>query len=159
MLMANSVEGRFPFLDPDVVTYCNALPSSYKLHVLDEKHVLKRAVADLVPAEILDRPKQPYRAPDASSFLGSAAPDYVDDVLAPERIREAGVFHPAGVAALLAKCRAMKERAPLSNADNMAFVGVLSTQLLWERFVRSRPDAQPLREDEVGTRIDRSAAS
>jgi asparagine synthase (glutamine-hydrolysing) len=156
MLMANSVEGRFPFLDVDVVNYCNALPSTYKLHVLDEKHVLKRAVADLVPAEILDRPKQPYRAPDAPSFLGADAPSYVEDVLAPSRIEEAGIFDPAGIASLLAKCRAAKERAPLSNADNMAFVGVLSTQLLWEQFVRSRPDVPAIPEDEVGTRIDRS---
>ena len=153
MLMANSVEGRFPFLDPDVVAYCDALPSTHKLHVLDEKHVLKRAVADLVPSEILLRPKQPYRAPDAASFLGGAAPDYVDDVLAPARIAEAGVFDPSGVAALLAKCRAAQEPATLSNADNMAFVGVLSTQLLWEQFVRTRPGSMPVTEQEIGTRV------
>ena len=156
MLMANSVEGRFPFLDPDVVAYSNALPSTFKLHVLDEKHVLKRAVADLVPAEILNRPKQPYRAPDAASFLGSAAPDYLDDVLAPARVVEAGIFEPGGVAALLAKCRGAQADRPLSNADNMAFVGVLSTQLLWESLVRSRPDARPLREDEIKTRVNGS---
>ena len=107
----------------NVVEFCNALPSSYKLKVLDEKHVLKRAVSDLVPAEILDRPKQPYRAPDAASFLGEASPEYVDDVLSPSRVEEAGVFDPSSVAALLAKCRSVGERAPLSNADNMAFVG------------------------------------
>ena len=45
MLMAHSVEGRFPFLDPDVVALANSLPPSYKLRVLDEKHVLKRAAA------------------------------------------------------------------------------------------------------------------
>jgi asparagine synthase (glutamine-hydrolysing) len=157
MLMANSVEGRFPFLDPDVVAFCNALPSVDKLHVLDEKHVLKRAVADLVPAEILERPKQPYRAPDAASFIGDAAPEYVDDVLAPARVAEAGAFDPESVTALLAKCRAVRGPAPLSNADNMAFVGVLSTQLLWETFVKSRPDGPALSEDEVGTRVNRSA--
>jgi asparagine synthase (glutamine-hydrolysing) len=158
MLMANSVEGRFPFLDPDVVAFCNALPSADKLHVLDEKHVLKRAVEDLVPAAILERPKQPYRAPDAASFVGDAAPGYVDDVLAPSRVTEAGLFDPASVGALLAKCRAARGPVPLSNADNMAFVGVLSTQLLWESFVEARPDPPELREDEVGTRVNRSAS-
>jgi asparagine synthase (glutamine-hydrolysing) len=153
MLMANSVEGRFPFLDPEVVAYCDALPSTYKLHVLDEKHVLKRAVRDLVPSEILERPKQPYRAPDAPSFLGAAAADYLDDVLAPARIAAAGIFEPAGVATLLAKLRAAGEDAPLSNADNMAFVGVLSTQLLWEQLVDARPSAAPVAEREIGTRI------
>ena len=70
MLMAHSVEGRFPFLDVDVVELANALPASSKLRGLDEKHVLKRAAAGLVPEEIIRRPKQPYRAPDALSFVG-----------------------------------------------------------------------------------------
>src|SRR5205823_8913124 len=69
MLMAHSVEGRFPFLDRDVAALANRLPSDYKLRVLDEKHVLKRAARDLIPPEILARPKQPYRAPDALSFV------------------------------------------------------------------------------------------
>lgn len=154
MLMAHSVEGRFPFLDPDVVAYCDALPSTVKLHVLDEKHVLKRAVQDIVPPEILDRPKQPYRAPDAPSFFGSGAPGYVDDVLAPARLAEAGVFEPQAIAGLVAKCRAAEAKGALSNADNMAFVGVLSTQLLWEQLVRARSRTQPVGEDEIGTRVE-----
>jgi len=155
MLMAHSVEGRFPFLDPDVVEFCNALPSSFKLRVLDEKHVLKRAVRDLVPPEILERPKQPYRAPDAASFVGDAAPDYVDDVLDPASVEEAGLFDSRGVAGLLAKCRAAGGDAPLSNADNMAFVGILSTQLLWESFVKRRPETEVLPEERIGTRVNR----
>ena len=63
---------------------------------------------------------------------------------------------PSVVSALLAKCRSVRGQAPLSNADNMAFVGVLSTQLLWESFVRSRPEAPELREEQVGTRVNRS---
>ena len=43
MLMGNSVEGRFPFLDAEVMELANGLPAAYKLKVLDEKHVLKRA--------------------------------------------------------------------------------------------------------------------
>ena len=74
MLMAHSVEGRFPFLDVDLVELANSLPPTYKLRGLDEKHVLKRAAAGLVPDEIIRRSKQPYRAPDALSFVGSDAP-------------------------------------------------------------------------------------
>src|SRR6185295_2651420 len=65
MLMAHAVEGRFPFLDPQVAALADSLPAAYKLRVLDEKHVLKRAARDLVPEAILRRKKQPYRAPDA----------------------------------------------------------------------------------------------
>src|SRR5699024_4226332 len=66
MLMASSVEGRFPFLDAHVVELAGRLPSRHKLLGLDEKHILKRAFADLLPTEVLRRPKQPYRAPDAA---------------------------------------------------------------------------------------------
>ena len=71
MLMANSVEGRFPFLDRDVVDFANALPARHKLFGLEEKYLLKRAFADLVPDDIIHRPKQPYRAPDAASFFAA----------------------------------------------------------------------------------------
>ena len=69
MLMANSVEGRFPFLDRDVVDFANQLPARHKLFGLEEKYLLKRAFADLVPEEILDRPSSltGLRMPRASS--------------------------------------------------------------------------------------------
>src|SRR5204862_5570091 len=73
MLMAHSVEGRFPFLDPDVIDLAHSLPDTAKLRVLDEKHVLKRVARSLVPREIIARKKQPYRAPDALSFVSAAA--------------------------------------------------------------------------------------
>jgi asparagine synthase (glutamine-hydrolysing) len=51
MLMGNSVEGRFPFLDKNVIALANSLPPSFKLKVLDEKHVLKRVSKDLAAAQ------------------------------------------------------------------------------------------------------------
>lgn len=153
MLMAHSVEGRFPFLDPEVVEFANALPPSCKLHVLDEKHVLKRAARDLIPREIVERPKQPYRAPEAPSFVGADAPDYVDALLGSEALEGAGVFEAAPVTALLAKCRQHGGGGRLSNADNMAFLGVLSTQLLWHAFIRARREPTPIDEGRIGTRV------
>jgi len=138
MLMAHSIEGRFPFLDKDVVALADSLPPAYKLRVLDEKHVVKRASRGLVAAEILSRPKQPYRAPDAASFAGANRPDYVEALLAEASVREAGVFEPGAVARLWAKCKAQAD-GEFSNADNMALTGVLSTQFLHHHFVRSRP--------------------
>jgi len=144
MLMANSVEGRFPFLDKDVVALANALPDEYKLHVLDEKHVLKRIGADFLPPEVVNRPKQPYRAPDAASFFGDGAPSWIDDVTSERSVRAAGIFEPRAVAALFAKGRARASDAPFSNADNMGVVGVLSTQLLHQSFVATAPPIQPV---------------
>jgi asparagine synthase (glutamine-hydrolysing) len=136
MLMAHSIEGRFPFLDIHVAALANTLPPAYKLRVLDEKHVLKRAAADLVPREILRRSKQPYRAPGAAAFCGRGdrAPAWIAEQLDPAAIRAAGVFDPDAVARLWAKCRAGGEAA-LSNADDMALTGVLSTQLLHHELI------------------------
>ncbi|MCK5797900.1 MAG: asparagine synthase (glutamine-hydrolyzing), partial [Deltaproteobacteria bacterium] len=140
MLMGNSVEGRFPFLDPNVIDLANALPPEAKLHVLDEKHLLKQAAKDLLPASILQRPKQPYRAPDAQSFVQDDAPAYIAEVTSEEAIEAAGVFHPKGVARLFAKMQRMRDKTP-SNADNMAVVGILSTQLLDRFFIRGEGPA------------------
>ncbi|MCA0318816.1 MAG: asparagine synthase (glutamine-hydrolyzing) [Proteobacteria bacterium] len=143
MLMAHSVEGRFPFLDEDVMAVANALPAAHKLRVLDEKHVLKRVAAPLVPPEIVARKKQPYRAPNALCFFGADAPEHVGDMLSEAALRDANVFDPAAVMHLVSKCRKHAEDGggDLSNSDNMALVGVLSTQLLHHQFVASRPDA------------------
>ena len=156
MLMANSVEGRFPFLDRRVAALAESLPPQYKLRVLDEKHVLKRAAADVVEPSILRRAKQPYRAPDALSFACDAAAEWIADVASPAAIADAGVFNPAAAAAVIAKCRARGRSGQFSNADNMAAVGVLSTQLVYHHFLRQRPSLQVPRS--VQTVIDRAGS-
>ena len=109
--------------------------------MLDEKHVLKRAAAGLVPAEILRRPKQPYRAPDALSFVGATRPTGSRKWSSRARRREAGVFDPEAVAAAAgASAGPAQVAVQFSNADNMALVGVLSTGLLLEQLVRRPPD-------------------
>jgi asparagine synthase (glutamine-hydrolysing) len=135
MLMAHSIEGRFPFLDSNVVALANSLPDSYKLRVLDEKHVLKRAAAGAVPAGILTRKKQPYRAPDAAALIDAT---YLDEMLCARALRDAAVFEPQPVRQLLSKCRA-RAAGPFSNADNMALVGILSTQLLHHQLIERSP--------------------
>src|SRR5439155_12006785 len=137
MLMAHSVEGRFPFLDRDVIELASHLPHAHKLRVLDEKHVLKRVARPLVPPSIALRKKQPYRAPDALSFLGGA--DWIEDAMSEAALVRAGVFYPKSVRQLWEKCNVRGGTGQFSNADNMAVVGVLSTQLLFERLVRAIP--------------------
>jgi asparagine synthase (glutamine-hydrolysing) len=134
-LMAHSVEGRFPFLDPDVVALAASLPARFKLRGLDEKHVLKRAAAGLVPDAIRRRPKQPYRAPDASAFAADACPPWALEVLRPAAVAAAGVFDPEAVARLWEKCRRAGAGQRFSNTDDMALVGVLTTQLLHAQLI------------------------
>ena len=150
MLMAHSVEGRFPFLDADVMAFTDGLPGHYKLAGLEEKQVLKHAAIGLVPDEIRKRKKQPYRAPDASSFIGADAPAYVEEMFDEATVRSIGVFSVEAAKGLYQKCRTRQERSGeaglFSNTDNMAFVGILSTQLLAHEYLTEpRPSASSVR--------------
>jgi len=137
--MANSIEGRFPFLDHRVIEFANQLPVRYKLMGLQEKFLLKRALGHLLPAAVSSRPKQPYRAPDSRSFFSAGKPaDYVADLFSPPRLRAAGYFNPDATGKLFEKCR---RGDAIGFADNMAFVGILSTMLVDELFIRSSPSA------------------
>ena len=132
--MANSVEGRFPFLDHRVMEFCFKLPPGLRMKVLTEKYLLKQTMRDLLPASITRRTKQPYMAPDAKSFFHGQPLDYVDDLLSEERVRRAGYFNPAAVTMLAKKCR---QSQALGFKDNMAVVGVLSTMLLHDQYVEN----------------------
>jgi asparagine synthase (glutamine-hydrolysing) len=133
MAMANSVEGRFPFLDVRVVEFCNRLPARMKLRGLREKWLLKAAAEPWLPQAIRRRPKRPYRAPVHRSFFNPEAPDYVRELLSPEALRETGLFKPALVEQFVAK---LTRGASVGETEDMALVGILSTQLLHERFIK-----------------------
>ena len=135
MLMANSVEGRFPFLDCRFVDFANQLPARHKLLALDEKHLLKMAFRDLVPESILNRPKQPYRAPDAGSFFNVKGLDWMDELLEKDKLKEAGIFNPQSASRFIAKCRKVNGLG-MSNTDNMRIVAILSTMLVHHHFIK-----------------------
>lgn len=139
--MAASIEGRYPFLDHRLIEFANRLPPRWKIRGLEEKFILRRAVADWLPQGIARRTKQPYRAPDCESFFQDGQPlDYVAEALCPTSVRDAGYFDPAVVAKLLDKCR---RGAAIGFADNMAFVTILSTQLLHREFVARQGAVAP----------------
>ncbi|MFZ0300346.1 MAG: asparagine synthase (glutamine-hydrolyzing) [Candidatus Sulfotelmatobacter sp.] len=132
MAMAHSVEGRYPFLDHRVVKFAERLSPSLKMKVLNQKFLLKHAAEGLIPSEIIRRPKQPYRAPDGKSFFQPQALPYVEELLAPEALVRSGIFDPPAVTALVKKFKAGRA---IGVKDNMALVGILSTQLLTESFI------------------------
>jgi asparagine synthase (glutamine-hydrolysing) len=134
MAMAHSVEGRYPFLDHRVVEFASKLSPALKMKVLDQKYLLKRAVGGMIPERIRTRYKQPYRAPDGKSFF--RAPDGCLDMLSDDRVRNRGIFDPKAVSALVKKFASGRET---SVKDNMAFVGILSTEILLDRFQSGQP--------------------
>jgi asparagine synthase (glutamine-hydrolysing) len=133
--MANSVEGRVPFLDHRVIEFANQLPPQLKIHGLTEKYLLKKSMKGLLPETVRIRTKQPYRAPDSASFFVDQTPvDYVAELFCAARIADAGYFNPVATNKLFEKCRTGRA---IGFADNMAFVAILSTMLLHEQFVTS----------------------
>ncbi len=144
MGMAHSVEGRFPFLDHRVVEFAAQLPPHYKLRGLDEKHILKRAVRDLLPDAIWNRPKRPYRAPIHKSFFPDGQPtDWVADLLSPAKITAAGQFNPRAVSQMMKK---IARYGRLGETDDMALAGILSTQLVHEQFIAHFTPPPPIDE-------------
>ena len=134
--MAHSVEGRFPFLDHNVVEFCSRIPPKYKLKVLNEKYILKKCMSEEIPAAICQRPKQPYRAPDSVCFFGPRAPEYVKEMLSERMLAQAGLFDARGVSRLIGKLERSDGR-PLSARDDMAAIGILSAQLLHYHFIET----------------------
>jgi len=132
MLMANSIEGRFPFLDPRVIAFANGLSARMKLPVLREKNLLKLAATGFLPDAILRRPKQPYRSPDASSLANSA---YAQELLTESALKRGGYFDSEKVALLCRKAKAGRLQA---TRDQMALVGILSTQLWHQQFIEGK---------------------
>lgn len=98
--MAASLEVRVPFLNRDVVQFVTGLPLNLKLHRLTGKFLLKKSFRDILPAEILKRPKKGFNMPVAH-WLTTELRDLTLDMLSEKRIREQGLFHYSYVRQLL----------------------------------------------------------
>ena len=132
MAMANSVEGRYPFLDYRLIEFCATLPARYKLNGLDEKHLLKRLVTGSIPESIVRRPKQPYRAPIRSVFMDDTAPEYVKEMLSTSNFKSTGIFDYDSFSAVLNR---ITKTNMASEVDNMLLTAVISTHLLHHQFI------------------------
>ncbi|MCB1454329.1 MAG: asparagine synthetase B, partial [Rhizobiaceae bacterium] len=124
------------FLDHRVVAFAAGLHPGLKLRGLREKFILKEAARGLVPDAVVDRPKQPYRAPDSQAFSVPAARPVVEAALSNSALAGAGLFNAEMVEKL--KRKALNGRAT-SFRDNAAFMGVLSTQLWCRTFAAGQP--------------------
>ncbi len=126
--MAHSVEVRPPFLDHRLVELVAGLSGSIKIKGGRVKHILKEAVADLLPAELLARPKEGFIMPVNEWLIGSLK-DYVQATLAPERLARHGLFRPEAIRQLLES-----HYAGGANRGNQIW-NLLMLQLWWERYV------------------------
>ena len=131
MAMGNSVEGRYPFLDYRVIEFCNQMPDNYKLNGLNEKFILKKLSIGKIPDSITNRSKQAYRAP-INSLITQKSTSYLKDMLSDQSLSSFGIFNPEKVKNLLAK---IETHGLISEIDQMAVVGILSTQILYKKFI------------------------
>ena len=138
--MANSVEGRLPFLDHPFVEAMCRVPDALKIHDGIEKYVLREAMKDRLPREIYQRTKFPYRTPDPSIFRGcyGGLDHLLDHYCSRQAIASSGLFNPDVITKLLSpkgRFQRFESRARRQLRRLMLFV--LTTQILEKTFVQN----------------------
>jgi asparagine synthase (glutamine-hydrolysing) len=134
--MAHGLESRSPFLDHELMEFCATLPSDLKLRGLTTKYLLKRAVRDLLPAAVVDRPKQGFGVP-IDRWLREELRTVVHDVLLDSRTRQRGYFHEPVVRRLLS------EHQRGVRGWHYQLWNLLMLELWHRTFVDGRPEPGP----------------
>ena len=138
--MGASVEVRVPLLDETVVESAARLPGAYKIAGMQSKVVFREAVRDLVPREILRRPKAPFFAP-VGTWLREGLHSLCAELLDERRVRGRGILRPSGVQRLL------REHATGQSDHGLRIWALLTLELWMQEFVDgARQFAPPKRE-------------
>jgi asparagine synthase (glutamine-hydrolysing) len=132
MSLANSVEGRYPFLDIDLVEFSTRIPPDLKLHNYIEKYILKRVATDLLPPEIVKREKFGFHAP-GSPYLLQQGIEWVNDMVSHERIKRQGYFNPDVIDRLRAEYTQSGFKLNLPFEDDLLIV-VLTFSIFLDTF-------------------------
>lgn len=134
MSMAHGLEAREPLLDHKLIEFVGRVPATFKLRGLTTKYLLKQAVADIIPRELIHRPKQGFGVPIADWFKGELR-ELLTDTLTDRRARERGYFNPRAVAALLDE----HQRGRRDNALHLW--GLLMLELWHRNFIDRQPES------------------
>jgi len=100
MSMAVSLEARVPLLDHKLIEFVMRIPARMKMSGLQTKYIFKKAVEDLVPEEILNRPKQGFGMP-IEEWINQQLRDHIRDTLHGFRSRQRDYVNPDYVDVLL----------------------------------------------------------
>jgi asparagine synthase (glutamine-hydrolysing) len=128
MSMAASIESRVPFLDHRLVEFVATLPPRLKLRGLTTKWILREAVRDLLPPQIIARRKMGFPVP-FGKWMRQGWDGIACDVLLDRRSRERGIIDPAGVERLIRD----HARGTADGAD--ALWSLLNMELWYRTFV------------------------
>ena len=133
--MAWSLEARVPYMDPVVANFAFSLPRGAKVRGLQKKRLLRKAVEQLLPRDVVHGRKRGFSIPAAAWLRGDLEP-FARETLAPATLRRQGVLRPEAVTRLLE--RHVAGREDLSRQ----LWGVLAFTLWYERHVEGvRRDA------------------
>lgn len=132
MAMAHSLEIRLPFLDKRLMEFMGRVPEMWKIRGLDEKYILKKSFEKTLPQSIVARSKYPYRAPVKQSLMNEKTIAFTRQMLSEQSIEASGLFDKNKIARLLTKLETAKTP---NEVENMALVGVLSSQILHKKFI------------------------
>ncbi len=102
--MAHGVEVRVPLLDPRMIAFADALPTHWKVHGVNPKWLLKKAVRRRVPPSIIARKKTGFGGPVRSWVAGPLEP-LIGDLISSKSFQERGLFDTAGVSDLWRRTR------------------------------------------------------
>lgn len=130
MFFSHSVEGRHPFLDMELLAFVTGIPDKYKLKGTNEKYILKRAGAGIVPEEILKRKKFPFQAPGMSAVGKKAG---VMEYLSTDIIRKYGIFD-AGYVDKMIKIYSQKNFKLMGAYEIDYLMIVMTVTMLCEQF-------------------------
>lgn len=135
--MAHSIEGRLPFLDIELVTFCNQLPIDLKIRNLKEKYILYESVKDYIPHTIYTRNKHAITTPLVGDKVKTEkkSPMYVvmNDIFHSRGFRELQFFDQDKTIHLLNSIEAMGSLDKMSAEYALNFA--LSTYFLGKRFM------------------------
>jgi asparagine synthase (glutamine-hydrolysing) len=126
--MAVSLETRAPFLDPRVGQFAASIPVDYKLRGRKGKYILKQAVKDLFPREILARPKKGFGIPIAD-WLKGRLNTLLHEMLSPARLKEQQIFESEYVQRLI------REHEMGLASHHKELWTLLVFQLWWDNFI------------------------
>jgi asparagine synthase (glutamine-hydrolysing) len=134
--MAHGLEGRSPMLDHEFMEFAASLPSDLKLRGATTKYIFKQAVRDLIPADIIDRPKKGFSVPLELWFRKDLR-ELSGDLLLDGRLAQRGYFRPQAVRRLLEE-----HWSGAASWHNQLWTLVMLES--WHRmFIDSRPAAAP----------------
>jgi asparagine synthase (glutamine-hydrolysing) len=110
MSMAASIESRVPFLDHPLVEFTARLPERLKLRGRTTKYILREAMKDILPQEVLTRGKMGFPVPTGGWFRGKYR-HVIDELVLSPRALDRGLFDPSAIRSLVARHAAGEDHA------------------------------------------------